>query len=304
MISFPPLPAPLREIKTQYRVIPDYTKSGAGGNIDQSVVDTFGEEWLKFHEFDEQELIEMGNTYFDILTSGMINSNTYAIDFGCGTGRWSRYLQNKVQRIEAIDPSNAVLAADKLLESIPNVRVIKAAIEDVPFLDETFDFGMSIGVLHHIPNTQKAMQDCVQKIKKGGYFYVYLYYALDGRGVIFKSLFYLSNIVRRIIAWLPSLPKKIVCDLIALLVYWPLATIGKIVRQIGLKRLSQMIPLAAYQDRSFFVMRNDALDRFGTQLEQRFTKSEVLLMMEQSGLSEIIVSDKIPYWHAVGKRIR
>jgi 2-polyprenyl-3-methyl-5-hydroxy-6-metoxy-1,4-benzoquinol methylase len=35
---------------------------------------------------------------------------------------------------------------------------------------EPFDFAMSIGVLHHIPNTQKAMNNCVKKVKLGGYF--------------------------------------------------------------------------------------------------------------------------------------
>lgn len=45
-----------------------------------------------------------------------------------------------------------------------------ASTDNIPFNDETFDFGMSIGVLHHIPNTQKALRDCVKKIKMGDTF--------------------------------------------------------------------------------------------------------------------------------------
>jgi hypothetical protein len=49
-------------------------------------------------------------------------------------------------------------------------------------------------------------------------------------------------------------------------------------------------------------MRNDALDRFGTSLEQRFSKEQVIRMMEQAGLRDIVISDKMPYWHATGIR--
>ena len=50
-------------------------------------------------------------------------------------------------------------------------------------------------------------------------------------------------------------------------------------------------------------IRNDALDRFGTSLEQRFSKVEVVTMMENSGLTNIVVSSGTPYYHAVGRRL-
>jgi hypothetical protein len=49
-------------------------------------------------------------------------------------------------------------------------------------------------------------------------------------------------------------------------------------------------------------MKNDALDRFGTPLEQRFSKTEIVRMMECCGLKNIIVSEKEPYWHAIGQK--
>ena len=50
-------------------------------------------------------------------------------------------------------------------------------------------------------------------------------------------------------------------------------------------------------------MRTDALDRFGTQLEQRFTRNEIKNMMEKAGLENIKFSDSKPYWVAVGFKI-
>jgi hypothetical protein len=49
-------------------------------------------------------------------------------------------------------------------------------------------------------------------------------------------------------------------------------------------------------------MRNDALDRFGTRLEQRYTKAEVRELLEAAGLERIEFSDSTPYWVAVGRR--
>ena len=59
-------------------------------------------------------------------------------------------------------------------------------------------------------------------------------------------------------------------------------------------------PLSAYRNYGFYVMRTDALDRFGTRLEQRFTKNEIKQMMESSGLKDITFSEKSPFWCAVG----
>jgi hypothetical protein len=47
-------------------------------------------------------------------------------------------------------------------------------------------------------------------------------------------------------------------------------------------------------------MLTDALDRFGTRLEHRFTKDEIQSMMKISGLESITFSDSTPYWVALG----
>ena len=47
-------------------------------------------------------------------------------------------------------------------------------------------------------------------------------------------------------------------------------------------------------------MRTDALDRFGTRLEQRFTRNKIDEMMRAAGLERIIFSEAEPYWCAVG----
>lgn len=284
--------------------IASFLRDTSNGNIDKEVVESFGDEWKKFNEFDDTELTEIGNKYFDIIDDGIVNKNSYCIDIGCGTGRWSKYLAARSGFIEAIDPSDAILVAGKVLKGANNVRLSKASTDNLPFPDETFDFGMSIGVLHHIPDTPKALADCVRKIKIGGYFYVYLYYALDNKGFLFKSIFFFVNLLRRIISSLPRGLKKFCCDIIAILIYMPVVLAGRFLKMLGFKKLAASMPLSSYHDRSFFVIRNDALDRFGTKLEQRFSREQIKTMMQNAGLDEIKISDNLPYWHAIGKRIR
>jgi ubiquinone/menaquinone biosynthesis C-methylase UbiE len=273
-----------------------------GDNIDHNVVASFGDEWAKFHDFSDEAIDQAGHEYFDILNETIINKNTYGIDIGCGTGRWSKYLASKIGFMELIDPSNAILVADKLLGKIDNVRLTKTGVEQIPFADETFDFAMSVGVLHHIPNTQQAMKDCVQKVKRGGYFYCYLYHNLETRGPLFKGLFWLSNLLRYVVCRMPAKPKQLVCDILAVVVYMPFVLWVRLLTIIGCKKLASKMPLSAYADKPFFIIRNDALDKFGTSLEQRFSKEQVTTMMRNCGLDEIVISPSSPFYHAVGRK--
>jgi len=274
-----------------------------GKNIDKKVVDEFGEEWLKFNDFTDKLIKEGADEYFDIIDERIVNKRTYALDIGCGTGRWTKYLSSMAGFIEAVDPSNAIFAADKLLRDVKNVRLTKASVETLPFADETFDFAMSIGVLHHVPDTQQAMCDCVKKVKRNGYFYVYLYYNLDKRGLLFKILFKVVNGVRSVVSKFPGRLKKMTCDILAIIIYMPLILWVRLLVFVGLRGLAKQMPLSAYNNKSFFIIRNDVLDRFGTRLEHRFSEEEVEKMMQNCGLTDIKISPGIPYYHAIGRRV-
>jgi SAM-dependent methyltransferase len=271
-------------------------------NIDDKTVNSFGDEWTKFSDFSDQEIQSLGGEYFDIVTSKHINKDSIVLDMGCGTGRWTKYLSNKVKFIEAIDPSNAILAAAHLLKNEKNVRICKAGSESIPFADNSFDFVFSLGVLHHIPDTQQAMQMCVNKLKKDGYFLVYLYYSLDNRGVFYNFTFLISNIIRKIISSMPPSIKKILCDFIAYTIYVPLIGMSNLFDMVGFKSIAKKIPLNHYSGKSINIIRNDSLDRFGTPLEQRFSKQSIQTMMEHCGLNNIFFSEKAPYWHAIGQK--
>ena len=84
------------------------------------------------------------------------------------------------------------------------------------------------------------------------------------------------------------------------MVYWPLARLALLAERTG--GAVGNWPLSAYRRASYYMMRNDSLDRFGTRLEQRFTRAEIESMMQHAGLDRIQFSEVEPYWCAVGYR--
>ena len=80
--------------------------------------------------------------------------------------------------------------------------------------------------------------------------------------------------------------------------YLPLARAAQGLERAGFPVAA--FPLSAYRNASFYTMRTDALDRFGTRLEQRFTRAEITAMMEGAGLERIRFSESVPHWCAVG----
>jgi len=289
------------EIKTDNRVIRCYDMPDT--NIDPKTVTSFGKEWNAFHGFNERELEFTGDMYFDIVTPEMLNTQSTVIDIGCGSGRWIKYLDGRYKKMIGLDPSDAIFAADKLLGENNKVELVRSSTDHIPFPEGSFDFAYSLGVLHHIPDTEKALSDSVKILRSGGYFLVYLYYKFDNRPFYFKALYWLSNLLRQGISKLPNRLKKGVCDFLAVVLYMPFILLCKVLRRLGVpEKVRFHIPLQAYERQSFYIIRNDSLDRFGTPLEQRFTKQQIKEMMERTGLTDIIFSDRIPFWHAVGRK--
>ena len=112
----------------------------------------------------------------------------------------------------------------------------------------------------------------------------------------------MSGMIRWFVSKLPSKLKMAFCDLIAFFIYLPLVLIVRTVKALGGTQLYKKLPLAYYENKNLRIMRNDALDRFGTPLEKRFSKVEIREMMEKAGFTNIQFSEGQPYWHAVGQK--
>lgn len=269
-------------------------------NLDADTVKSFGDEWSRFDQskLSEDEAIKIFEEYFAVFPWQSLPKNASGFDMGCGSGRWARLMAPRVGHLHCIDPSSALDVARKALAGSPNVTFHQASVDDRPLPPASQDFGYSLGVLHHVPDTAGALASCTALLKPGAPFLVYLYYAFDNRSVAFKLLWRLSDLLRRFVCRLPSTPKHWVTDAVAAVVYYPLARLSLLAERVGLGIDS--FPLSHYRNHSFYTMRTDSRDRFGTPLEQRFTRAEIASMMQAAGLQQVCFSDRAPFWCAVG----
>ncbi len=270
-------------------------------NIDQGVIDSFGHEWATFN-YGETETAEALNAQFyaycaPIDLSHFDPKNSIAADFGAGSGRWAARLLPYFSLVYALEPSDG---ASKVLQNKfsdeAKIKVLQETVGANSIPLASLDLAMSLGVLHHIPDTSLAIKDVSLRIKPGGTFLCYLYYNLENKPFFYKLIFKVVNAFRQIIALLPQPIKRIVCSLIAAIIYWPLARFSKLMNKIGMN--TSNIPLHHYANMPFVMLANDALDRFGTSLEQRFSKEEItqMLIAANFDVSTLKFSNIEPFW--------
>lgn len=270
-------------------------------NMDAKTVASFGDEWSRHTqaEVDPAELQVMFDDYFHIVPWSDLPKDARAFDMGVGTGRWAKFVAARVKELHVVDAAEAALAvARKNLASCSNVTFHCATTDSVPLAPESFDFGYSLGVLHHIPDTQSALNDCARLVKPGGRMLIYLYYRFDNRPGWYRAIWQASELFRGWISRRSPGTKSFLTDTIALTVYWPLSRLAWLVEKAGLN--PESIPLAKYRNYGFATLRTDSRDRFGTPLEQRFTRAEIETMMHKAGLHNVVFSERSPYWSAIG----
>jgi SAM-dependent methyltransferase len=276
-------------------------------NLDEATVRSFGEEWSRFDQsasaLSEEELVRMFREYFAIFPWEALPPHPRGADIGCGTGRWARLVANRVAELHCVDASpDALAVARSNLEDASNVVFHHANIDALPFEEGSLDFAFSLGVLHHLPDTAAALRACARVLKPGAPFLLYLYYAFDHRSLWFRTLWHASDGMRRVISGLDPGLRDLACDALAALVYWPLARGSRLLERLGEDVSS--LPLSIYRERSFYSMRTDSRDRFGTPVESRFRADEISEMMAAAGLVDVRFSPAPPYWCAVGIRSR
>src|SRR6185295_6567850 len=120
------------------------------------------------------------------------------------------------------------------------------SVDAMPLADGSMDFGYSLGVLHHVPDTAEGIRHCASKLKPGAPFLLYLYYAFDNRPFWFRAVWRCSDMLRIAISRLPHPIKLALCNLIALFVYFPLSRIGRLAERARI--FASNLPLWAYRD--------------------------------------------------------
>lgn len=93
------------------------------------------------------------------------------LDLGCGTGAFTERLKFLGPRITGIDISwNNVASA---AAALPNCAFVVGDAEQLPFPDEAFHIVTFSGMLHHLPDMDKALVETRRVLKPGGRVFAY-----------------------------------------------------------------------------------------------------------------------------------
>jgi ubiquinone/menaquinone biosynthesis C-methylase UbiE len=99
--------------------------------------------------------------------NNLINNKSLILDAGCGNGKNMIFLKNNGHNVKGIDFSDNLLkiCTDKQLD------VTKSDIRNIPYDNDTFDYTISIAVIHHLSthiDRIKAINELLRVTKKNG----------------------------------------------------------------------------------------------------------------------------------------
>jgi SAM-dependent methyltransferase len=146
---------------------------------------TFSDKWSKFRNYGLEpghgEFLfdwyckKLGLPSIDALKS-FYRGKKLILECGPGSGFNTRFMaENGGGTVISADISEAAFTTFGNTKHLPNCHVIQADLNELPLPDNTFDFVIADGVLHHTPSTRQAVESLYRKVKPGGQFFFYVY---------------------------------------------------------------------------------------------------------------------------------
>jgi ubiquinone/menaquinone biosynthesis C-methylase UbiE len=120
------------------------------------------------------------------------------LEIGCGLGTDLLQFARGGAIVSGVDLTEDSVALAKKrfeLEGLSG-EFRPADAENLPFADATFDVVYSFGVLHHTPNTQKAIDEVYRVLKPNGQIVIMLYHKHSLHTWLGVPLYFLSGLIK------------------------------------------------------------------------------------------------------------
>ena len=141
---------------------------------DASYVDTFGFEWTQIDGFVGKEVMSHGHIFGRFQLSANYLENKIVVDVGCGNGRIGRLVAPHAKQYLGLDLSEAVYSFPAYLRS-KNIQLARASGTNLPLNDAVADVTICWGVLHHMDDPERALNELKRITKPGGEILIFIY---------------------------------------------------------------------------------------------------------------------------------
>jgi len=122
--------------------------------------DNFGMQWNKFSktQLDSHSGHPISAERFWRATGWTPQDikDQWVLDVGCGSGRFAEIALMAGAHVVALDYSSAVDACWNNLKNHPRLHVVQGDIYALPFVEASFKYVYSLGVLQHTPDVERA----------------------------------------------------------------------------------------------------------------------------------------------------
>jgi ubiquinone/menaquinone biosynthesis C-methylase UbiE len=124
----------------------------------------------------------------------------HVLEIGCGTGKFSRLLAGRAERVLAIDLSPQMIRlAREHSKLYPNIDFVKGDVMTYHLPDNQFDCIATLTTLHHLP-AETILRKIRKALKPGGVFVCLdLYQRSNLSDLFFDGVAYPANIFLRMI---------------------------------------------------------------------------------------------------------
>jgi ubiquinone/menaquinone biosynthesis C-methylase UbiE len=167
--------------------------------LEKETSDLYSGLWKEFEKatLTKESVILLKNRLPGSLVKNNIR-NARVLDMGCGSGRYSIALAGLgAKEVTGVDyQEKAFLAAQEYCEkkSLP-VTFREANVLALPFGDESFDFVLCNGVLHHTSSIEQGIRELYRVLKKDRKAFLYIY---GNGGIFWTTRKVLRNVFGRI----------------------------------------------------------------------------------------------------------
>jgi len=270
--------------------------------------DSFGPQWRTFakSQIDTEQLQE-SSARFDSEIGWQKEDlqGKFVVEFGSGAGRFVDVISKRGARlVVGLDATDAVDASQDNLGDRENVLFVQADIFSPPFRNECFDFGYSVGVLHHTPDPEGGFRQLGETVKSKGKIAVSLYdvsnYIRPNRNTLkvatMELLWALNGwrceLFRTIVTRLPSSVFLAYCKTVVPVLH----VINKIP---VLRYVRYLLPSTCYRHLPVIWSMVDTHDTYATKIVHQYRGKDVFQWFLREGMSSIILRNSRAGWVSI-----